>query len=88
MEAIAEGKFVENSLITDDYKDAFIAVLLITIGNITKRDPMISIKKEALDSFPEDQHPIFVWNATRQDWSVMLPKPEKKIVTPNKRIIT
>lgn len=74
--------------ITDDYRDAFIAVLLITLGNITKRDPMISIKKEALESFPDDQHPVFIWNNTKQDWSVMLPPPKKKILTPNKRIIT
>jgi len=71
---------------TEDYKDAFIAVLLITLGNLTGKEPMISIKKEALDSFPDVQHPVYVWNNTKQDWSVMLPKPEKKIVTPNRNL--
>ena len=97
--SIVEGKFVQNRLIThygadmlpteempDDYKDAFIALLLIMVGNITGRQPMISMKKEALESFADVQHPLYIWNNTKEDWSVMLPKPKPKIVEPNRNL--
>ena len=68
-------------------KDAFIVVLLNALGSLTGREPVIGIKREALDEFPEYDRPVFVWNNSKEQWFVSLPKPEKKILTPNKRII-
>lgn len=73
--------------LTEKDKDAFIAVLLITLENLTKKKAIFSIKREALDTFPNKNGPVFVWDNSKEHWSVMLPEPKKKILTPNKRII-
>lgn len=74
--------------LTEKDKDAFIAVLLYSLGKLTGKEPIVGIKQEALDNYPETEGPVFTWDNSKKQWFVSLPKSEKKkIVTPNKRII-
>lgn len=80
---------VEKPELTERNKDAFINCLLFTLEQITKREMEIAIKQQALDTFRAEDHPVFTYDEEKEQWSVKLPKPKKKkIITPDKRIIT
>ena len=68
-------------------KEAFLYIALLTLENLTKKNALIGIKHEGLETFPDCDRPVFAWNITEQKWYVSLPKVDKKIVTPEKRII-
>lgn len=75
----------------EEYKDAFIYVALKMIEKLSGQGAQICIKQEALDSFPEKEAPIFVWDNRKEHWAVINPivKPEtkKNIVTPKRGLI-
>ena len=72
---------------TEKGKDAFINILLATLQMITKKNIVIGLKQEAIDTFPEKETPLFVWDNSKEQWFVSLPKAEKKILTPERRIV-
>ena len=60
-------------------------------GIISDGDAQICIKKEALDSFPENNKPFFVWDNSKEHWAMMNPKHEEpkktKLELPNRGLI-
>ena len=71
----------------EEWKDVFLHVALRIIENLSKHQAMIAIKTEALESFPENEKPIFAYNKSKEHWQIMNPNPEKKIVTPKRNLI-
>ena len=73
--------------ITEKDKDAFLHVTLKIIGQLTRPRAVVCIKQEGLDTFPNEEKPVFAWDNSKKQWAVTLLAPKQKIVTLNKRII-
>ena len=82
-----EKKSTPTPMFEEEWKDAFIYVALMIISNLTHKQANISIKQEALETFPKVDKPLFIWNNSKKHWMVMNPKKKEEIITPNKRII-
>ena len=72
---------------TEKGRDAFINILLATLEMMAKKHVVIGLKQLAIDTFPEKETPLYVWDNSKEQWFVSLPKPENKILTPSKHIV-
>jgi len=75
----------------EKWKDCFIHVALKIIEGLTGQGAQICIKPEALESFPDFEKPIFVWDNSKKHWAVINPKVEEqkktKLALPNRGLI-
>jgi hypothetical protein len=70
----------------------YLHVALKMIGKLTDQEAQICIKQEALDSFPEIEKPIFVYDKSKGHWAAINPKAETKpknpkLALPNRGLI-
>ena len=76
--------------ITDINRDAFLNVCMQIIESVTRKQAVICIKQEALNTFPDIDKPVFAWDNSKSQWIMTLPVPEKpksKLALPSDRII-
>lgn len=72
----------------EEWKDCFIHVALKIIESLSGQGAQICIKPEALEDFPEQEKPLFVWDNRKGCWVALNPtKEEPTIVTPSRGLI-
>lgn len=75
----------------DKWLYCYLHVALKIIEKLSGQDASICIKPEALESMPDFEKPMFVWDNSKGHWMALNPKelkPEKtKIATPSKGIV-